>query len=267
VAAGLLNALELQEKKIEEIKRLTKFIPHHDELKEEPQVERHVMPLQSDQNKTRVRPKRLYGFNEEVMTPEGPVHVHIYFDEHGPRQVFAHLMRGGGVASGMIEAICRMATKALKWGCPPEDVANGLLNIQGGQKIIGIEASSIPDAIGKVLKEACSGQYQLSLFSEALNGNENKDAINHVSAPVLNEEPVQTTIQKKHEIKFEGRDASHHVSMPDLNEMIISRINWIAQGHETQCPCCHSEFTNESFGNPACKSGPACLGCGWSHCG
>lgn len=263
----LSQPVEQQEKKSQEIKKLSKFIPH-DELKvvsasatpQEPEVQK----LKSDQNKVRVRPKRLYGFNEEVMTPEGPVHVHIYFDENGPRQVFAHLMRGGGVASGMIEAICRMATKALKWGCPPEDVANGLLNIQGGQKIIGIEASSIPDAIGKVLKDACNGQYQLSLFSEVFNGNgENKDMANNPIPSIENQksEPVQTTLQKKHEIKFEEN------KMLLLDDMIRARIDWIAQGHETQCPCCHSEFTNESFGNPACKSGPVCLGCGWSHCG
>ncbi|OGI08107.1 MAG: hypothetical protein A3I68_00220 [Candidatus Melainabacteria bacterium RIFCSPLOWO2_02_FULL_35_15] len=267
----LSQPVEEQEKKSQEIKKLSKFVPHN-------LMALHVTPLQkeesqtgtlnaasllrSEQNKVRVRPKRLYGFNEEVMTPEGPVHVHIYFDENGPRQVFAHLMRGGGVASGMIEAICRMATKALKWGCPPEDVANGLLNIQGGQKIIGIESSSIPDAIGKILKEACNGQYQLSLFNEVLNGNGgNKDVTNCASAleEKLQEEPmpVQTTLQRKHEIKFEEK----------FDEIIRARMDWIAHGHETQCPCCHSEFTNESFGNAACKSGPVCLGCGWSHCG
>ncbi len=258
----LSQPVEQQEKRSQEIKKLSKFIPHGEIAEEDTQTRK----LKSDQNKealhaapVRVRPKRLYGFNEEVMTPEGPVHVHVYFDENGPRQVFAHLMRGGGVASGMIEAICRMATKALKWGCPPEDVANGLLNIQGGQKIIGIESSSIPDAIGKVLKEACNGQYQLSLFSEALNGSENKDAINHVSLQAVqgNAVPLQTVLQKKHEIKFEEK----------FDEMIIARMDWIAHGHETQCPCCNSEFTNESFGNSACKSGPVCLGCGWSHCG
>lgn len=272
----LSQPVEEQEKKLQGIKKLSKFIPHNEtEMLRSTPVQQSVSEeenlqtrnLKPEQNKVRTRPKRLYGFNEEVMTPEGPVHVHVYFDEYGPRQIFAHLMRGGGVASGMIEAICRMATKALKWGCPPEDVANGLLNIQGGQKIIGMEAGSIPDAIGKVLKEACNGQYQLSLFSEALNGS--KDVIDRVSG--LEEksqgEPVQTTLQKKHEIKFENRDASHHGSMQDLNEMIIARINWIAQGHETECPCCHAEFTNESFGNSACKSGPVCLGCGWSHCG
>ncbi|GEM_PF-531844 len=253
----LSQPVEQQEKKSQEIKKLSKFLPTHEEkvisASATPVDEPSAQKLKSDRSKVRIRPKRLYGFNEEVVTPEGPVHVHVYFDENGPRQVFAHLMRGGGVASGMIEAICRMATKALKWGCPPEDVANGLLNIQGGQKIIGIEASSIPDAIGKVLKEACKGQYQMSLFNE-------------VPADVALEEksePIQTTLQKKHEIKFDENHDKIHM----FDDIVRARMDWIAQGHETQCPCCHSEFTHESFGNSACKSGPVCLGCGWSHCG
>ncbi|MBI3234753.1 MAG: hypothetical protein HYZ42_12080, partial [Bacteroidetes bacterium] len=52
-----------------------------------------------------------------------------------------------------------------------------------------------------------------------------------------------------------------------LDDAVIARMEWIANGHETQCPCCHSEFIHESFGNAACKSGPVCLSCGWSHCG
>lgn len=268
----LSQPVEQQEKKIQEVKRLSKFLPTG-EVKvvsssitplEEPRAQK----LKSDTHKVRTRPKRLYGFNEEVVTPEGPVHVHVYFDDKGPRQVFAHLMRGGGVASGMIEAICRMATKALKWGCPPEDVANGLLNIQGGQKIIGIEASSIPDAIGKVLKEACKGQYQMSLFNEEPPiANGSRDAVNPASTADMPVEqlslPVQTTLQKKHEIKFDETNDK----MLLFDDLVRARMDWIAQGHETQCPCCHSEFTYESFGNAACKSGPVCLGCGWSHCG
>lgn len=41
----------------------------------------------------------------------------------------------------------------------------------------------------------------------------------------------------------------------------------IARGHPTHCPICHSEFTVDSYGNSACKNGPVCLSCGWSHCG
>src|SRR3989338_8965703 len=267
----LSQPVERQEKKSQEIKKLSKFLPSNEvkvvSASTTPVEELPAQKLKSDRSNVRIRPKRLYGFNEEILSPEGPVHVHVYFDENGPRQVFAHLMRGGGVASGMIEAICRMATKALKWGCPPEDVANGLLNIQGGQKIIGIEASSIPDAIGKVLKDACKGQYQLSLFNEAsTNGTTNNtkgtQVVPSAVAPSVIEEavPLQTTIRQKHEIKFDEK-------MMMLDDMVRARMDWIAQGHETQCPCCHSEFTHESFGNSACKSGPVCLGCGWSHCG
>lgn len=265
----LSQPVEQQEKKSQEVKKLSKFLPQKEikvvSVTTTPSTEPQIQKPQPEQNKVRTRPKRLYGFNEEIMTPEGPVHVHVYFDSNGPRQVFAHLMRGGGVASGMIEAICRMATKALKWGCPPEDVANGLLNIQGGQKIIGIEASSIPDAIGKVLKDACKGQYQLSLFNEAQDTENpnNEKTISTESYELKEETPVQTTLQKKHEIKFDEPESK----MTLFDDAVRARMDWIAQGHETQCPCCHSEFTHESFGNAACKSGPVCLGCGWSHCG
>ena len=104
----------------------------------------------------------------------------------------------------------------------------------------------------------------MSLFNEApfqTNGT-NGNGTTSIPTPEKEEAllPVQTTIQKKHEIKFDEK-------MLLLDNAVKARMDWIAQGHETQCPCCHSEFTHESFGNPACKSGPVCLGCGWSHCG
>jgi ribonucleoside-diphosphate reductase alpha chain len=257
----LSQPVEQQEKKSQEIKKLMKFLP----IPEAKVISSSSTPeesqsykLKPEQSKLRTRPKRLYGFNEEVLTPEGPVHVHVYFDENGPRQIFAHLMRGGGVASGMIEAMCRMATKALKWGCPPEDVANGLLNIQGGQKLLGMEAGSIPDAIGKVLKDACKGQYQISLFAPS----ETNGSLSEQPEEKTKEDstPQQTLLKEQHQITFEDK-------MLSLDNAVKARMEWIAQGHETQCPCCHGEFTAESFGNPACKSGPVCLSCGWSHCG
>lgn len=265
----LSQPVEEQQKKEQQLKKLDRFLPSLKEIvinevssSSSPEVSVPVSEpviqkvLIESEPKPRVRPKRMFGFNEEIMTPEGPLHVHVYFDEKGPRQIFAHLTRGGGVASGMIEAICRMATKALKWGCPPEDVANGLVNIQGGQKLIGIEANSIPDAIGRVLKEACKGQYQMSLFAEA------------PEEQVLDKEIMQTTLQQKHEIKFdESINEDSEDKMKNLDDAVRARMEWISQGHETQCPCCHTEFTPASFGNPACKSGPVCLGCGWSHCG
>jgi len=251
----LSQPVEIQEKQEEEVKKLSKFLPVCDlstlssvSTQAKDKTTEEEIEIGHKKPKPRIRPKRLYGFNEEVLTPDGPIHIHVYFDDQGPRQVFAHLTRGGGVASGMIEAICRMATKALKWGCPPEDVADGLLNIQGGPKIIGVEANSIPDAIGKVLKEACKGQYQMSLFRD-LTSDDEKDG-----------SEVQTTLHAKHEIKFDER-------IENLDDTIRARMEWIAQGHSTHCPCCHAEFTSDSFGNPACKSGPVCLGCGWSHCG
>lgn len=103
----------------------------------------------------RSRPKRLYGFNEEVITPDGSIYVHVYYDNQGPRQVFTDLASADSVTSGLIEALCRTITKALKWGCPPRDIAEGLLNIQGRNNATGVEASSIPDAIGKILLKAC----------------------------------------------------------------------------------------------------------------
>jgi len=267
----LSQPVEAQDKKLEELSMLEKFLPtfktsvsitENDNERssaipsETKEIQVQKVIIEQDP-KPRTRPKRMFGFNEEVMTPEGPLHVHVYFDEKGPRQVFAHLMRGGGVASGMIEAICRMATKALKWGCSPEDVAKGLVNIQGGQKIVGIEANSIPDAIGRVLRDACKGQYQMSLFAEAPEVKDDVDT-------------VQTTFQKKHEIKFDEsivNEDSSEMKMQMLDGAVKARMDWIAQGHETQCPCCHSEFISESFGNAACKVGPVCLSCGWSHCG
>lgn len=212
----LSQPVEEQEKRSQELEKLSKFIPSKElvfsdteanlEEKEEnlepeeveaEELENCVSSNQEEEEleqesvtKTvpRQRPKRLYGFNEEVMTPEGPVHVHVYFDEKGPRQVFAHLMRGGGVTSGMIEAICRMTTKALKWGCPPKDVAEGLINIQGGPKLIGVESGSIPDAIGRVLMQACKE----SPFTTS-TGSKNSE-ITSLTEDAENENPEESDI-------------------------------------------------------------------------
>lgn len=261
-SSRITQPVEEQEKKEKEVKKLEKFIPTRPEtrltkgsVREEEDAHEGRGQLfeeeKKSQAKPRMRPKKLYGFNEEVLTPEGPLYIHVYFDSKGPRQVFAHLTRGGGVTSGMIEAICRMVTKALKWGCPPEDIADGLINIQGGPRLVGIEACSIPDAIGRVLKEACKGQYQMSLFDSS------PDTLSYGKEDHV---PVQTTFQEKHEITFENK-------IQDLDDKVRARMEWIAEGHMAHCPCCHAEFTADSFGNPACKTGPVCLSCGWSHCG
>lgn len=235
------------------------------ETEEDEEVEEEEAETEEEVSATpapRVRPKRLFGFNEEILTPEGPVHVHVYFDEKGPRQIFANLLRGGGVMSGNIEAICRMATKALKWGCSPEDVANGLINIQGGQKIVGMESCSIPDAIGKVLLEACKCDYTSSAFPE------------YTEEEIEDEYETEQAVSVDSPSEVQSEDSETASTGTELEEKIVSlddkvklRMGWIAEGHATQCPVCSAEFSPDSFGNPACKSGPVCNSCGWSHCG
>ena len=179
---------KVQHAEEEETKGLEKFIPQSEEAAnqetEEPPAHE-VSEARSDERQPRIRPKRMYGFNEEVSTPKGPLHVHVYFDDKGPRQIFAHLTGGDSATATMTETMCRIATKALKWGCPAEDVANGFLSVDK-KEIADFEASSIQNAIGKVLKEACQGQYQLSLFSN--------DPASH--------EAMQTTFYQRHEITF-----------------------------------------------------------------
>jgi ribonucleoside-diphosphate reductase alpha chain len=104
----------------------------------------------------RVRPEDLYGFNRKVMTGEGKLYVAVNYDEQGIREVVATVGRSGGTLFSLTEAIGRLVSLALQYHVPVDEIAKQLVGIRSATPHgIGPNAVlSIPDAIGKVLRNA-----------------------------------------------------------------------------------------------------------------
>jgi ribonucleoside-diphosphate reductase alpha chain len=104
----------------------------------------------------RVRAEDLYGFNRRVMTGDGKLYVAVNYDEHGIREVMATVGRSGGTLFSLTEAIGRLVSLALQYHVPVDEIAKQLVGIRssvphgfGPNQVL-----SIPDAIGKVLRNA-----------------------------------------------------------------------------------------------------------------
>lgn len=104
----------------------------------------------------RVRPEDLYGFNRQVMTGEGKLYVAVNYDDQGIREVVANVGRSGGTLFSLTEAIGRLISLALQYHVPVDEIAKQLVGIRSAvpHGIGPAAVLSIPDAIGKVLRNA-----------------------------------------------------------------------------------------------------------------
>lgn len=104
----------------------------------------------------RTRPSRLFGFADRIETGDGRMHLQVGYDDLGIREVIATIGKGGGVLNGLVEALGRVISLALKYRVPVREIAGQLSGIRSantygfGPK----QVLSIPDAIGKTLAEA-----------------------------------------------------------------------------------------------------------------
>lgn len=110
----------------------------------------------SDLAEPRQRAERLYGFNERITTGDGKLYATVGYDNKGIREVIVEVGKAGGVLNGLVEAIGRLISLALKYHVPVTAIASALRYIRsantygfGPKQIL-----SIPDAIGKLLEEA-----------------------------------------------------------------------------------------------------------------
>jgi len=107
----------------------------------------------------RRRSEDLYGFTRCTATGDGKLYTTINYDEQGIREVFTVVGRSGGTLFSLSEALGRMVSLSLQHGVPVEDIANSLIGIRGANPV-GFgrnQVLSIPDALGKVLREAPRG--------------------------------------------------------------------------------------------------------------
>src|SRR3989344_4730262 len=91
----------------------------------------------------------------EVNTGQGPLHIHINYDEIGPTRVFANLSPTGTEISGMTTAMAILLSKYFELGGDPKRILKHLNSVKG-DKPFGFgpkRVDSIPHAISKALRE------------------------------------------------------------------------------------------------------------------
>lgn len=129
-----------------------------EEKKSEPVVESDLQAdaSEAEQLPIRVRATRLFGFNDRIQTGDGILHLQVGYDNLGIREVIATVGKAGGVLNGLVEAIGRLVSLALKYKVPVHEIAGQLCGIRSANpRGIGWrQILSIPDAIGKALFEA-----------------------------------------------------------------------------------------------------------------
>ncbi|MBI4276265.1 adenosylcobalamin-dependent ribonucleoside-diphosphate reductase [Candidatus Uhrbacteria bacterium] len=184
----------------------------------------------------RPRPDVTHGSTYKIKTGYGNLYVTINDDEDGrPFEVFATIGKTGGVFAAKSEAICRLASIALRSGIDPAELVKELKGIRGPMPVWGKNGMvlSIPDAIAQVMEEHVKrDQQQFVLFAKQPG-----DAV-PATAPV--EALAATTTST-------ATFASKPQSIADL-------------GFAPQCPDC-SGILEMSEGCMKCRS------CGFSKCG
>jgi len=130
------------------------------EPKAEPKVEAKpelvAAEVRDHKVKPRTRPEDLYGFTRVTTTGDGKLYTTVNYDERGMREVVSNIGRSGGTLNSLSEAIGRLISLSLQYNVPADELAQQLIGIRSANPY-GFGPSqvlSIPDAIGKVLKDS-----------------------------------------------------------------------------------------------------------------
>ena len=103
------------------------------------------------------RPKKTYELSSyyEITTGQGPLHVHINYDEQGPTKIFANISPTGTEISGMTTALGILLSKYFEIGGDPVRILKHLNSIKGDRSYgFGPKrVDSVPHAISKVLRD------------------------------------------------------------------------------------------------------------------
>lgn len=116
----------------------------------------------------RKRPQILKGNTTKKQTGCGPMYITINDDENSIYELLASLGKGGGCASAQVEAICRMASLALRSGATPAQVVKQLSGINCPAPVVTETGKtySCGDAIAQAIKQHMAQLPKL----EATNG-------------------------------------------------------------------------------------------------
>ena len=204
-------------------------------------AEAHPTPAAPANLEPRARGDELYGFTREIATGDGNLYLTLNYDARGLREVFGNLGRSGGTLHSLTEAIGRLASLALQYNVPSEEVARSLVGIRGPEPV-GFgprQVLSIPDAIGKAIAGA----------PRSLNGE-----LPMASSAMPNASPAEAIAD----------EASNHGAYAKQPAPVASaeaaRLEAVAvYGKSPDCLECGSRL---EFGEGCMK----CHSCGWSKC-
>ncbi|OHA67136.1 MAG: ribonucleoside-diphosphate reductase, adenosylcobalamin-dependent [Candidatus Wildermuthbacteria bacterium RIFCSPHIGHO2_02_FULL_45_25] len=104
----------------------------------------------------RKRPDVMAGKTYKTKTGYGSLYVTVNDDERGiPFEVFATIGKAGGFFQEQAEAICRLASLALRANIEAGEVVGHLKGIRGPHPVFTEKGTilSLPDAIGRILEE------------------------------------------------------------------------------------------------------------------
>lgn len=119
----------------------------------------------------RPRPEALRGTTYKIKTAYGNLYITVNEDEHGPFEIFSQMGKAGGFFAANLEAVCRLASLALRSGVHIESVIRQLKGIRDPQPVWykGEMILSLPDAIGQILEKhmkQSQGKLELEWRSE-----------------------------------------------------------------------------------------------------
>ena len=114
------------------------------------------------------RPQKLTGETTRKETPLGNLFVTLNKTEEKPFEVFAQIGKAGSDVVAFTEALARLISLALRCGVQVEDIISQLEGIGGGRPV-GFGPNrvlSVPDAIGKALKELSQSSHHETVKRE-----------------------------------------------------------------------------------------------------
>lgn len=179
-------------------------------------------------------------------TGQGPLHIHVNYDEEGPISVFANITPIGTEVSGLTTALGILISKYLEMGGDAVRLLKHLNSIKG-DKPFGLgpkRVDSIPHGISKVLREHL---IKTTKMPGLMLTNHNIDA-------------NQTTLIKNTQGNSTGK-ASPDNSITNTYTQSSSGVN-VSLISNLYCPKCYSSNVEIVSG---CTK-PTCFDCGYSEC-
>jgi len=157
----------------------------------------------------RTRPEVMHGTTYKVATAYGNLYITINDDDEGrPFEVFASIGKNGGFFAAQSEAICRMASLALRSGIDPEEVVSQLKGIRGPDVTWhnGGQIHSLADAVGQILdRHLKRDQAQLNL--------------GYTEPKVVQQELIHTPVAEESR-RISIADFGHAPACPDCGNMM-----------------------------------------------